>query len=46
MQKVSVAVARQLSLYESQFYGWRKTVKKDAKISNSRDNGEDVIRKL
>ncbi len=31
--KVDVAAAaRQLSLYESQIYGWRKAVKKDAKI--------------
>ncbi len=32
-EKVGVA-ARQLSLYESQIYGWRKAVKKDAKISD------------
>lgn len=34
-EKVGVAAAaRQLSLYESQIYGWRKAVKKDAKISD------------
>lgn len=34
-EKIGVtAAARQLSLYESQIYGWRKAVKKDAKISD------------
>lgn len=33
-EKVGVAAARQLSLYESQIYGWRKAVKKEAKISD------------
>ncbi|CDT76172.1 IS3 element protein InsE (fragment) [Vibrio coralliirubri] len=28
------AAARQLSLYESQIYGWRKTVKKDTNTSD------------
>jgi transposase len=33
-EKVGVAAARQLSLYESQIYGWRKAVKKEAKIND------------
>ena len=33
-EKVGVAAARQLSLCESQIYGWRKAVKKEAKISD------------
>ena len=39
-EKVGVAGAsRQLSLYESQIYGWRKAVKKDVKIS-ARENAK------
>ena len=33
-EKVGVAAARQLSLYESKIYGWRKVVKKVTKVSD------------
>ncbi len=46
-EKVGVAAtARQLSLHESQIYGWRKAVKKDTTISQREHEKAAEVAKL